>query len=147
MNLDQLEKLSDLKQKGILNEDEFEKAKKEILEQETDKDNKKEVDKNGSNTTLNGKDNIVINNNINSGAYTPSVISIGTVLSWFIGILTILYGIGSIPGTSAIFLILAGIVILPITTKMLIRKFNTKLSGGLKFILFILLFAIGSGLK
>jgi hypothetical protein len=67
-------------------------------------------------------------------------ITAGSIILWIIGVFTTIGGIAS--GNLAI--ILAGIILLPITTKLAQKYFKIKLSNGARFTIAIILIVIGS---
>ena len=70
-------------------------------------------------------------------------ITLGNILSWLFGSLFLLMGIGII-GTgspaSGIIIILCSAMIIPYFNKIIAEKYNVKISGGVKFLLFLIIF-------
>jgi uncharacterized protein YcfL len=74
-------------------------------------------------------------------------ITLGLIIGWVLGTLAALAGVGTLftePVPGILFILLA-LVLLPPVNKLLKKKFNFSLSGGVKFVLVIVLFgAIGA---
>ena len=141
MNLEELEKLNELKKNGVITEEEFLQQKKKLLDyeynKETDVSNKNEVG---------GKDNVVINNNVTVDTRKKGrKIGILTILGYIVGIPVILSSMVEIFSGNivyGIFSLLAGMVIVPIFNDLLEKKFNFKLSSALRIVLFIIFVSI-----
>lgn len=68
-------------------------------------------------------------------------ITVGLILSWLFGVLFIVFGFAVIAQglqLSGIIMILFSVIIIPYTNKLTIKKFNFEISGGLKFLLAII---------
>ncbi len=76
----------------------------------------------------------------------PKKITIGTVLSWIVGVVFVIGGIGMMTSTvvGGFFTLLAGLILIPIINDQIKKKANINLSGGLRFVIAIILFAIGA---
>lgn len=77
-------------------------------------------------------------------------ITLGSIFSWIFGILFLLSGVGVI-GSGApiagIIIILCSAMIIPYFNRLLAEKLNFKISGGVKFLLVIIIFiAMGFGM-
>ena len=132
MNINELERLASLKEKGILTEREFEDAKRKILESEQN-----------LHTEVKGNENIVINNNINT--FAAKKVTIGTILGYIFGVCFILSGIFyllQLHILSGVLTIIAGVIIVPYINDTMEKKLNFKLSGGLRFIVCVILLII-----
>lgn len=74
-------------------------------------------------------------------------ITLGLIIGWVLGTLTAIAGVGTLftePVPGVLFIVLA-LVLLPPVNKLLKQKFNLSLSGGVKFVLVIVLIgAIGA---
>ncbi|MDX9925554.1 MAG: hypothetical protein RBS48_12395, partial [Ignavibacteriaceae bacterium] len=71
-------------------------------------------------------------------------ITLGIILGWIFGVLFAIAGISSLfsqPLTGIIMLLLA-VILLPPTNKFIANKFKFSISGGVKFVLIIILFGI-----
>jgi len=71
-------------------------------------------------------------------------ITLGFILSWVLGIVAVISGVTYLfksPGTGILFLFLA-FILLPPANKLVREKLKFSISGGLKFILFIVLLVI-----
>lgn len=142
MDYSDLEKLNELKNKGIITEQEFNQQKEKILNGNQSSSN--DVTKISQNM---GKDNVVVNNTINVGNKGSKKIGFLTVLGYIIGISFLVSGIGILTTGNilgGIFVILAGIIIIPAFNNFLEKQFNFKLSRILRIIIFFVLVGIYS---
>jgi uncharacterized Tic20 family protein len=139
MNYEELEKLNELKEKGIITEEEFKKQKEKLLNGDASIENRNEIK---------GKENVIVNNTINVNPNKKArKVGLLTILGYVIGILLLLGGLSSIftgNATAGIFAILAGITIIPYFNYLLEDKLNFKLSRTLRIIMF-LIFIIALG--
>jgi len=69
-------------------------------------------------------------------------ITLGSIFSWVFGILFLLAGVGSIPNSpiAGIIIILCSAMIIPYFNHLIAEKWNIKISGGVKFLLTIIIF-------
>lgn len=73
-------------------------------------------------------------------------ITVGSIFSWIFGVIFLLAGVGAIATSPipGIIIIICSAMIIPYFNKLIIDKFNIKISGGVKFLLVIIIFtAVG----
>ena len=142
MNYSDLEKLDELKSKGIITEEEFNEQKKKLLNLRGETA--------GGATKINqdvGKDNVVVNNTVNVNSGQSTRIGFLTVLGYIIGALTVVVGLSEIVQKNIIagmLLMVGGLMIVPAFNNFLDKKFHFKLSATLRIILFLILCCVSS---
>ncbi len=72
-------------------------------------------------------------------------ITLGLVLSWVVGVLLIIVGIGFAVSSIIVGLLvlLGGLIMLPPVSDFIKKKFHVHLSGGVRFVIALVLFVIG----
>lgn len=72
-------------------------------------------------------------------------ITISSVLGWLLGVVLLVVGILFLVTnfTSGVLVVIAALLLLPPTSDYLVRKKNIKLSGGVRFVLAVILFVVG----
>lgn len=75
----------------------------------------------------------------------PKKITIGTVMGWIVGVVFIIAGVGMMTTSvvGGLLTLIAGLVLIPTINDQLKKKANLNLSGGLRFVIAIILFAVG----
>lgn len=142
MNYSDLEKLNELKSKGVITEEEFNEQKKKLLNSSS----KVAEETTKINQDI-GRDNVVVNNTVNVNSRQSTRIGFLTVLGYIIGTLTIISGLSEILQKNIIagvLLMLGGLVVVPAFNNFLDKKFHFRLSTALRIILFLILCNISS---
>lgn len=75
-------------------------------------------------------------------------ITLGLILSWAVGVVLVTAGIGFVftSPLSGIIVLIGGLIMLPPVNDFFRKKSNVNLSGGVRFIIAIILVAVGAGM-
>jgi len=86
-----------------------------------------------------------MNSDNQSSEGTTKNITLGLILSWIVGVLFILAGIGAMVSNpiAGILILLGGLIMVPLLNEFLHKKYNVNLSGGVRFLIAIVLVGIG----
>lgn len=75
-------------------------------------------------------------------------ITVGLILSWIVGVIFVIGGIGFMVTSlvSGILVFAAGLIMLPPVNDFLLKRSGVRLSGGVRFIIALILFGVGAAM-